>query len=260
MRSILGAPLGVAALVALAACAPSIPDSGAGVGFGDYSDYQARQQAREAQLAGAAVPPPNAVSSEPLDATGGNAAGAAAQSGAESAAAGDGDAADLAAETQAALAERAANSGEPVVQADPANPAPQTVTTASGISEETDFEAVSGERSIESDAELIARNRAQYKVIAPEALPQRSNSGEPNIVQYALQNNHPRGTQVFSRPGLNKEAKFRRNCAQYASSDQAQIAFLSKGGPQRDRLGLDPDGDGYACAWDPRPFRKALGG
>ena len=79
-------------------------------------------------------------------------------------------------------------------------------------------------------------------------------------MQYALQSNLPRGTQVFSRPGLNKESKFRRNCAAYASPDQAQIDFLSKGGPQRDRLGLDPDGDGYACDWDPRPFRKAVGG
>jgi hypothetical protein len=23
---------------------------------------------------------------------------------------------------------------------------------------------------------------------------------------------------------------------------------------------LDPDGDGYACAWTPVPFRKAVGG
>ena len=43
-------------------------------------------------------------------------------------------------------------------------------------------------------------------------------------------------------------------------SDLAQIEFLERGGPARDRLGLDPDGDGYACAWDPTPFRKASQG
>jgi hypothetical protein len=32
---------------------------------------------------------------------------------------------------------------------------------------------------------------------------------------------------------------------------------LSNGGPERDRLGLDPDGDGFACYWDPTPFRLA---
>lgn len=238
--------LGVTALAALTACSASVPDSGAGVGFGDYTEYEAQRQARDAQLSGAAIPAPNAVSSESLDG-----ASAPAQSGAAS---------DLAAETRAALAEREANSGQSVLQADPSNPAPQTVTTATGISEETNFDAVSGERSIESDAALIARNRAQYKVIAPEALPQRSGNAEPNIVQYALQSNHPIGTQVFKRPGLNKETRYQRACAQYASPDQAQIEFLSKGGPQRDRLGVDPDGDGYACRWDPRPFRKALGG
>jgi hypothetical protein len=38
----------------------------------------------------------------------------------------------------------------------------------------------------------------------------------------------------------------------------AQIAFLERGGPKRDTLGLDPDGDGFACYWDPAPFRKAV--
>ena len=44
----------------------------------------------------------------------------------------------------------------------------------------------------------------------------------------------------------------------YASPDKAQQDFLAKGGPDRDRLGVDPDGDGFACSWDPRPFRTAL--
>src|SRR6056297_4206021 len=233
-----------AGLLALNACSPAVPDSAAGVGFGDYDAYQAEQQAREARLAGAPLPSPMAVSSEPLD-------GGAPQTG---------DASDLVAETQAALREQALNSGQPVLHADPSNPPPQTVTTATGMSVETNFDAVSAERSIESDAALIAQNRARYQVIEPEALPSRSGDTGPNVVQYALSTTHPIGTRIHNRVGINQEAKFRRNCAAYASPDQAQIDFLAKGGPQRDRLGLDPDGDGYACAWDPRPFRKAVGG
>ena len=42
------------------------------------------------------------------------------------------------------------------------------------------------------------------------------------------------------------------------ADDVAQEAFLAQGGPQSDRKGLDPDGDGFACDWDPRPFRAAL--
>ncbi|MCZ0812811.1 MAG: hypothetical protein ACQEVT_04160 [Pseudomonadota bacterium] len=234
-----------AGLAALTACAPAVPDSGAGVGFGDYNEFEAQRQARDAELAGNALPAPDAVSSETLGPNG---------------APSQGDAADIAAETQAALRERAANSGEPVVHADPGNPQPRTVTNSGGISGETNFDAVSAERSIESDAALIAQNRARYQVIEPEALPSRSGDTGPNVVQYALSTTHPVGTRVHKRVGINQEAKFRRNCAAYASPDQAQIDFLARGGPQRDRLGLDPDGDGYACGWDPRPFRKAVGG
>ena len=68
--------LGLTIMAALAACAPAIPDSGAGVvdtgsgvGFGSYDEYQRQKAAREAALAGNALPPPNAVSSETLSAT-----------------------------------------------------------------------------------------------------------------------------------------------------------------------------------------------
>lgn len=240
-----------AAIVALSSCAPTIPDSGSGVGFGSYEEYEARQAARDAALTGTALPAPDAVDVSSLD------------SGSTTASAAGDDAASVAAQTREALrasadAEQAAlNSGRPVVHASPGNPPPPPASHA-GISDENDFEAVGSRRSIESDAERMARIRQQYEVAAVEALPGRTDSG-PNIVQYALSTNHPVGTQVYRRIGLNKESKFLRNCAQYPSPDMAQIDFLEKGGPDRDKLGLDPDGDGYACGWDPAPFRKVKG-
>ncbi|MGB7317563.1 MAG: hypothetical protein WBC85_06300, partial [Planktotalea sp.] len=54
------------ALGALAACSPEIPDSGAGVGFGDYNAYEQQQAARDAALQGSTLPAPQAVSSETL--------------------------------------------------------------------------------------------------------------------------------------------------------------------------------------------------
>ena len=36
----------------------------------------------------------------------------------------------------------------------------------------------------------------------------------------------------------------------------AQRAFLAAGGPDQDRLGLDPDGDGFVCGWSPLPYRS----
>ena len=112
-------------------------------------------------------------------------------------------------------------------------------------------------RSIESDAAAIARNRAQYVVIQPTELPRRSGDGGPNIVEFALRTTNPKGVSLYRRSSLSFQ-NHERNCAQYASADQAQIEFLARGGPQRDRLSLDPDGDGFACDWDPRPFRSAV--
>ncbi|MDF1717517.1 MAG: hypothetical protein P1U75_12720 [Antarcticimicrobium sp.] len=262
----------------LSACAPAIPDSGAGVGFDNSVEAQ---RAREAQLSGLAptvsgVAPPQAVSSEPLSAVGTVSAQVPQQGTQPSqpmvpqsvpvqtasvapAASSNDSAADIAAETAAALQAARANSGQMPLQASPSNPAPSAISNP-GISDENDFQAVSTRESIKSDAQRIARNRGLYQQIEPTAVPRRPGDQQPNIVQYALQTNNPRGAQLYARGGLtaNPRAKMQRNCAKYGSSDLAQMAFLSKGGPQRDRLGLDPDGDGYACNWDPAPFRQAV--
>jgi hypothetical protein len=226
----------LAVVVAVAGCAPRVPDSAAGVRGDDDAPSRAAPGAQGTDP----VPPAGAISDE---ATG----------------TGEDTGAALAAETQAALDAIRAAPGETPLEADPNNPPPETVTTPGGISEENDFEAVDEARSIESDKALIARNRERYKVIEPTRLPARPDDSGPNIVAYALATNHPVGTRLYKRFGFNKEAKYRRNCAEYASADQAQRDFLDRGGPERDRRGLDPDGDGFACAWDPTPFRKAVG-
>ena len=114
-----------AAALALGACTTSVPDSGAGVGFGDYDSYQAQQAARDAQLEGrTTVPAPSDVQSSTL----GNP------------------------DPVIAGAEAALNGGGPV-QASPSNPAPQVVENAAGISNENSFDAVSSERDIQADAQ-----------------------------------------------------------------------------------------------------------
>lgn len=213
------------ALLAVAACSPPVPDSGAGVGFDNPN-----LRPGGAQTYVPAIPEAQAVSSETLatlDAT------------APSAATTDG-------------------TGRTVVEASPSNPQPLQLENA-GLSDEENFESVGSRRTIEDDARRREAIASQYQVIEPTALPSRENAG-PNIVQYALSTSNPVGVQQYQRLGLNARAKFEKNCAKYASDDQAQIDFLTRGGPQKDRLGLDPDGDGYACAWDPTPFRAASAG
>lgn len=140
----------------------------------------------------------------------------------------------------------------------PASAEPARAAVFAGISDEQSFSAVSSRETIESDKARIERNRAQYQVILPTALPQRRRSGGPNIVEYALQTNNPVGQPLYTRVNPLRGSLNARNCAKYASPDLAQQAFLESGGPDRDSKSLDPDGDGYACSWDPAPFRKVL--
>jgi hypothetical protein len=146
-------------------------------------------------------------------------------------------------------------------------PAPTAAPVASaplrnnpGISDEQNFDAVSARETIESDAERLARLRAEYQVVQPEALPERAGGTGPNIVAFALSTTHAVGQPVYRRSGFNADARFQRACARYSSADEAQRAFLERGGPEEDRMGVDPDGDGFACYWDPSPFRAARGG
>lgn len=226
----------VLGVLTLAACAPALPESGArspggGVGFENYDDYTSYRSRREAELTGTRQQPT----------------------------------------TVLPPAQPTATAGRTVVNASPSNPpveivaaaplpeqdgAPTVTLNNPGISDENDFEAVSSRQTIESDAERIRAQREAYQVIAPTALPTRTDTSRPNIVQFALTTNNEPGQKVYRRSALTTEARYQRNCGKYPSPDLAQEAFLRAGGPERDKMGIDPDGDGFACSWDPRPFRR----
>jgi hypothetical protein len=225
----------VLAVVAVAGCAqPPVPDSAAGVGFGSYSEYL---RAREAALQGTgpAVPPP--ISAER-------------PSGAPTAMPTSSVPTPPAAVSSAPI-------GTPLPPATAAAVPPPVGPGSPTISDEQNFDAVSARETIESDAERRRRQQAELVVVQPTAVPVRTGPSGPNVVEYALSTRHNPGVQMHQRFPL----RFRSPaaaCAEFASNDLAQEAFLARGGPQRDPLGLDPDGDGYACGWDPRPFRAAV--
>lgn len=275
------AGLVIAASLGLVACSQPVPDSAAGVGFQDYGSYM-REQAASAPLG----QPMQGGMTMALPATGAQGTGfspdlaAAAIDRASGASVAPAQPAFSTLPGAAPLQPMQPMQGTQVGAVIPSQPAPtgqldpnrprgnapsniQTETGelahmagsagSTGISDEQDFEAVSSRETIESDKARIERNRAQYTVIQPTAVPQRTETG-PNIVQYALQTTHNPGTQIHSRSSL-RFTDPQAACARYASPDLAQQAFLEAGGPERDRKGLDPDGDGFACSWDPRPFR-----
>jgi len=249
------APKAVLLALAVAACSPSVPDSGAGVGFQSYPDYLRNQAAG----ANAAVTPTKPVFSTEqigaaINASDGTAAAAPAESALPSASAG--------AAPIDPFANRPRGNAPLGIKVESGEMRAAGVNGANGaagaaMSDEQSFKAVAARETIASDKERLARQRAQYEVVAPKALPQRTQGAEPNIVAFALATQNDPGTQIYQRSSF-----FAPNpltaCARYTSSDLAQEAFLAKGGPQKDSEGLDPDGDGFACGWDPRPFRTAL--
>ena len=248
-RTFLPATGAVMAALLMAACTPTTTETGAGVGFQDYNSY-IRGAAPAPAGAPVTVPPPGgafdpAAAAAAIDRAQGVAPVAVAP----------------VAVTPTPVPAAAAPTDS---SARPRGGAPAGIKEESGevanhtgISDEQDFAAVSARETIESDAERIARNRAEYVVVQPEALPTRPGDTGPNNVEFALATTHAPGVQMYKRSGLSVRSADAA-CAKYASSDQAQQDFLAKGGPDRDRRSVDPDGDGFACSWDPRPFRTAL--
>ncbi|MBI1416311.1 MAG: hypothetical protein GC146_03730 [Limimaricola sp.] len=238
-----------AAALGLAACAPQVPDSGAG--FREYGQFQPA--------------PPAPVSSAPAAATGAPLAAPmsaaattppAPQGGMQPAIpSSDLAAAGIGAASPAADPATGRTAG---VDATPGNAAPPLMNNP-GLSDEQSFQAVASRETIQSDAERRAAQAAAYQVVQPGAVPDRPQDAGPNIVAYALGAPNVKGQAWYSRFIFASKAREARNCAKYVSDDAAQRAFLSRGGPDRDPMGLDPDGDGFACNWDPAPFKQAAG-
>lgn len=239
----------VALIATLGACATQVPDSGAGVGFSNYTQFELDRARREAALSGAngsGFDVPQVVSAEQIQSE-------------ELAAAGIGQNQTTSAPLSALSAGTTVD-GERVLglEATPGNAEP-TLANNPGISDEQDFSAVTSRESIESDAQRRAAQAAAREQVAPTMLPTRPSNTGPNIVAYALSAPNQKGQEWYSRSLLSGQSRFERNCAGYNTPDAAQRDFLARGGPERDPRGIDPDGDGFACGWDPAPFRLAGG-
>jgi hypothetical protein len=126
------------------------------------------------------------------------------------------------------------------------------VTENAEISQTQDFKVVTQKETIASDAAKLAALKQTYKVIEPEALPQRRGQSV-NLAAYALSQKHSVGTKKFRRFSGSG------GCGRYRNDpDAAQREFLKSGGPAKDRKRLDGDGDGFACGWNPDKYRSLL--
>jgi hypothetical protein len=225
----------------LAACEPKVPDSGAGVGFKDYDTYLAEQRARDQALATGQPPVTVRPPAEPVNPVTEPVVVVVTQTPEQQTA------------SAAVAAVRGTQTATSTVPATQVAAAPNTDNP--NLSDEQDFQAVSARQTIASDADRRKAQSEQYQVIAPKALPSRPRGGSQTPIEFAVATSHPVGQKVYRRsPFTDKSAK---GCGKFTSGEAAQDAFLKAGGPKRDKLGLDPDGDGYACRWDPSVYRVA---
>lgn len=248
-------------MMALQACTPPVPANNAGPGFNDYADYELERARREVAVTGSG----NTTFSAPAQTSTTFTAPAPVQSSGIGAA--DLAAAGIGGQTQTqttalsapmSAMTPAADGFREGVQATPTNAAP-ALQSNTGISDEQDFSAVASRETIESDAQRRAEQAANREQVQVTAVPTRSTTTGPNIVEYALNAPNTKGQEWYSRSIFSGKGRFERNCVKYASPDAAQRDFLANGGPERDRKGIDPDGDGFACGWDPAPFKRVAG-
>ena len=160
-------------------------------------------------------------------------------------------------ETDLANQEESSNPNSPEVVEVRSVPLPERPVDEFGrtMSDEQDFAAVTSRESIESDAIRIAKNRE--KLIIHDSIAFDITASQENMINYALNTKHAPGTVVHDREifFFNRE-KYLERCNQFVDSDEAQQFFLNNGGPKEDSANLDPDGDGFACSWNPERYRQ----
>lgn len=247
--------LSAVGLSLMAACAPQVPDSAAGVGFGDYASHIRARDAQTARGAPTSIVPPPQVHSIP-----GPPHTTARPAPFETAE----EAQSIAAAALAAVRPQpSAPAGSGAAQLDPlplppaamGEPSPPRSTESATIYRDQVLDMETARATRDAEQAAFERRRAEFTMVQPTAVPERP-SDVPNIFAYALRTTHSVGETRYRRSRFTRQDHL-RNCMQFASADLAQEEFLRQGGPERDPLNLDPDGDGFACRWSPEPFRAA---
>jgi len=251
-------PIGLSALFLASACTLNAPYSnvidsaGGGVGFSDYAQYMRAQEElsriRRAEAAAAREQPQDAAGDAPTRFQP-QGFGAAQTQMPEQAPLG---------QSVIAQPEQSQSSPQPASQQTPAQSFAigQAGSAASATAEQR--------VSTQSYEAQPFGTPTQNQVVRREYVPQvRVTAAEapaangPNLFVYALSTRHTVGEERYPRRHPLRWRRWEAACAQYPHQDLAQEAFLAAGGPEKDPEHMDPDGDGYACWWDPAPFRQA---
>ena len=83
-----------------------------------------------------------------------------------------------------------------------------------------------------------------------------SNSSDyVNVAKFARDTKNKKGEKVYTRSSIIIYNNW-NECSKFRTQDDAQRKFIKDGGPYNDKFNLDPDGDGFACKWDPEIYRE----
>ena len=104
--------------------------------------------------------------------------------------------------------------------------------------------------------ESLMEAREKRIIILSNSEENLSQNSEVNVAVYARQTTHSIGDRKYTR--MKVKSKKIDPCLRFQTGDDAQRFFLSNSGPVKDFWNLDQDGDGFACKWNPEPYRKIL--
>ena len=76
-----------------------------------------------------------------------------------------------------------------------------------------------------------------------------------NVAKFARDTTHKKGEKIYTRSSFSIYNNW-NECSKFKTQDDAQREFIKDGGPYNDKFNLDPDGDGFACKWDPEIYRE----
>lgn len=117
-------------------------------------------------------------------------------------------------------------------------------------------EDISGTRKVvAAGAVTVQPGRVPARPNVPADVGSYANS-TPVLVRFAHTEKQNPGQKVYQRNNASVNTA-ERECRKWPDPARAQTAFLAAGGPVIDPKGMDPDGDGFVCGWDPRPYRQS---
>mgnify|MGYP001188559287 CR=1 FL=1 len=76
-----------------------------------------------------------------------------------------------------------------------------------------------------------------------------------NVAKFARDTKNKKGEKIYTRSSISIYNNW-NECSKFRTQDDAQRKFIKDGGPYNDKFNLDPDGDGFACKWDPEIYRE----